>query len=599
MSTSIGGIQRPVAAASIPAGKLSFPGKLEKTGRFEFEVVLLTLLVFGTYLIRLGDLPLRGEETRRAQVAREMLQTGDWIVPRQQGAPFLSRPPLGNWLIAAATVVRGQCDPLAVRLPSVLATLLTTLLVYGYSRTLLSRLGALAAAVAYATMAQVMELGRLAETEAPFALLLSASLLVWHWGYSRGWPAACTWVAGYALAALATLAKGPQAPTYFAVSVGLFLLLTRHWRYLFTCGHLIGMAAFALVFGAWQVPFYRQLGWNGMVAIWTSDATLRLMFLDRTMVLYHLATYPLEVLSCTLPWSVLLVFYLSRNFRQTLGETRSGVLFLATCLAVTFPTCWLVPGAQSRYLMPVYPCLAPLIGLVIQRCVESESSSLLRRTWSGLLIVLAVVLLVIGGAILGASFLHVPNVHGLTVRPLFASVYAALATGLGLLALALRRWSEARPVQRGLLALGALLGLSHTGMVVDALARKSENAAPAVARLKEQLHGAAHLVSFGPVHHLFAYHYGTPIALRPWPKQPSDVGTDVTYFCFDRMAKAPIDLPFPWEEVAVISCDRYRSIWPQWSVVVGRRLPRGQTWSGEATLAGGSGRHESGVITWR
>src|SRR5438034_3693528 len=70
---------------------------------FEWEVVVLALLVFGAYVLRITDLSIRGEESRWATIAVEMIHTGDWIVPRQQGEPFLSRPPLGSWLIAGAS----------------------------------------------------------------------------------------------------------------------------------------------------------------------------------------------------------------------------------------------------------------------------------------------------------------------------------------------------------------------------------------------------------------------------------------------------------------------------------------------------------------
>ena len=84
----------------------------------EPQLWLLVLLCAGAYLPRLDYLTIRGEETRRARVAYEMLESGDWIVPRQQGEVYLSRPPLGNWLIALVGIIRGQIDLVAVRLPS-------------------------------------------------------------------------------------------------------------------------------------------------------------------------------------------------------------------------------------------------------------------------------------------------------------------------------------------------------------------------------------------------------------------------------------------------------------------------------------------------
>ena len=146
-----------------------------------YAVGVIVLLIFFS---RLTLLPIRGEETRRAMVAREMLWTGDWIVPRQQGEPFLSRPPLGSYPIALLALVLGDCTLLATRLPSASATLCTALLIYSYSRQLMGRTAALAAALSFATSLLVLQLGALAESEATFTALVAGSLLFWHWGYA-------------------------------------------------------------------------------------------------------------------------------------------------------------------------------------------------------------------------------------------------------------------------------------------------------------------------------------------------------------------------------------------------------------------------------
>src|SRR5438876_8078917 len=85
------------------------------------DLAVLTALVVGCYGLRLSHLSIRGEESRWATVAIEMRCGGDWVVPRQQGRPFLSRPPMGSWLIAVAAELRGDCDAVAVRLPTLLA----------------------------------------------------------------------------------------------------------------------------------------------------------------------------------------------------------------------------------------------------------------------------------------------------------------------------------------------------------------------------------------------------------------------------------------------------------------------------------------------
>ena len=62
-----------------------------------------------------------------------------------------------------------------------------------------------------------------------------------------------TWCLGYALAALGTLTKGPQAPVYFVGPVALYLLSTRNWRVAFHRAHLAGVATFAAVLATWHL----------------------------------------------------------------------------------------------------------------------------------------------------------------------------------------------------------------------------------------------------------------------------------------------------------------------------------------------------------
>ena len=156
---------------------------------WEFWVVLLLAgLIYG---MRLGDAMPSGEEPRWGQVAREMITSGDWIVPRQQGLPFLSRPPVQNWAIALMALVRGKVDFVAIRFPSVVALLLTTALIYAYGRTFLSRFGALWAAAAYPTMGLVLQFGWLGETESLYTLVVAGSLMVWRWAdvkQEARWP---------------------------------------------------------------------------------------------------------------------------------------------------------------------------------------------------------------------------------------------------------------------------------------------------------------------------------------------------------------------------------------------------------------------------
>jgi 4-amino-4-deoxy-L-arabinose transferase-like glycosyltransferase len=560
----------------------------KRPGWFESEALWLVVLVTAIYACRAGDLPLRGEEPTRAQIAHEMVLSGDPIVPREQGEPFLSRPPLQNWLIALSCQALGRWDALPIRLPSVVATVLTALLIYCYSRSFLAPVGSFAAAAAFATMGEMFQTGRLAETEAVFILLVGASLLVWHLGMVRGWPEARTWCAGYGLMVLAALAKGPQAPTYFLASVGVYLVLTGQWRKLFTGAHFAGAAFGLAILLAWMIPFYRQVGWKGVHDVWLGDSAIRFHDWKVSEVATHLVVFPLEIAGCTLPWSPLLLLYLSPRVRGSLRQGRPQVLFVTTCLVIAFPSCWLPPGGVSRYFSPLYPCLAVLIGATFERCARPDAPAVMLRAWRGFASVTALAMVVAAATVLAAAALKDRMPIGLLSEPTGVAVfYAAASLGLAAAMLHSRQAGDPLRVQVGVVAVGSFMAITFIGVLTDLRIRRSENTAAAVARLKQVLPPDHRLVSFGHVDSLFAYYYGRPIVPLTWKAARANDVAGVDYFCFYNPGTGRPALPFAWREVAAVSVDRNHQEPPETVVVVGRRLPTAAS-SADASLRGTS-----------
>ena len=536
---------------------------------WEFWVVLfLTGLIYGS---RLSETPPGGEEPRRGQVAREMFRSGDWIVPRQQGLPFLSRPPMQNWAIATFSLAWGKIDAVAIRFPSVMAILLTVILIYAYGRTFLTRLGAMCAMVAFPTMGLVLQFGWLGETEAIYTFVVAASLIVWRWADATGKPPLWAWCGGYVLAALGMLTKGPQAPAYFIGGVAIFLLTMRRGRELLRWQHAVGLGLFLAIWLAWEIPFYLRVGPKEAWTMLTGDIGMRFQEGSWTRALRHFVEFPLSVAACMLPWCVLLLAYVRGDFRRSIAFARADVRFLAVSIGFAFLTCYLVPGARNRYLAPILPLTALLVGLAAQQCCADAASEWLVRLRRRFFIGMSVAAAGSGTWIVAATALQLGPSHGQQPAA-FAIVFftaAAAATATAIWASArMEAWRQ----QLGTLAISGLLGLSYTGAIINIFVATRHPIDAEVAAVAARIPDNVQLVSIGPVDDVFLYYYGKPITRLARSEGIGDKQPPWTYFCMGCGSTMPA-FDMPYEQLGVVSVEAAYCDHPHDVVILGRRLP--------------------------
>jgi hypothetical protein len=307
--------------------------------------------------------------------------------------------------------------------------------------------------------------------------------------------------------------------------------------------------------------------------VYVGDVASRFGDMKAWTVIKHLITFPLEILfGSLLPWSVLLLCYASRQFRQDLGRLRENALFLALCVGISFPSVWIPATASLRYYMPMFPIFACLAGIVVERIAAYEPNSAWPQRFMRYRRTLALIAIGTGTVVLIAA-VGIPTLSWAMSIP-FASVYF-----LGCVALAAVGWwaargSSPREIMIGMTSTACFLGLTYSTLLVYVRQKISEDAPAAIARLHEQIPPGQTLVSIGPAHHLFLLLHGQPVPQFSVDR-PQDMDQAATdYFCFWVWSGGvkPADIPFEWEQIAAISCDRNKRARPVDTVIVGRRI---------------------------
>lgn len=198
------------------------------------------------------------DEAHYAELTREMIRAGNWLVPLLDGVPFIDKPFLFHWLQGAAFTLLGESE-FAARLPSALACValfaITRWLGKALFNTAVGEWGAVMFATVPATFA-LASIGLLDMLYTAFLFGAVACLVVAARNGRRRLEAA-----GYALLSLAVMTKGPVALALVALFCGAAWLAggelrewirRLHWKW--------GLLAAAMAAAPWFVWMYMRFG---------------------------------------------------------------------------------------------------------------------------------------------------------------------------------------------------------------------------------------------------------------------------------------------------------------------------------------------------
>jgi dolichol-phosphate mannosyltransferase len=404
---------------------------------WHLPVLLLAALLL--FFSRLGAPLQEPDEARYAEVPRQMLAEGHWVVPVLHGEAYPDKPPLLYWLVMASYRLCGVHD-WAARLVPGAAALLVVLLTYGWGRRTVGPRAAFAAAAMLCLSARFVYLGRLLTPDTLLGLCVAAAAAAGHLAVRGRHLAWRWWLASAVACGLGLLTKGPVALALVAVPLLTLAALDPRtarpgWRaWLLYLGVSAGLAA----------PWYTAMA--------AADPEFASLFFWRHNVVRYLAPFDHAkpvwfhlpgVLLGMLPWTLLLpglVRYLVRHSARTAARRPAALGFFLLVFGWTVFFYSLAGCKRAVYILPALPPLALALGCYLDAVLPAGRLPVrLRRLLPVERLASAGSLLVAAGAAAGCL---VAAAAGL-LRPATALLLAAAAVAA---VAAARHASRRRPV---------------------------------------------------------------------------------------------------------------------------------------------------------
>ncbi|MDR2709751.1 MAG: lipid IV(A) 4-amino-4-deoxy-L-arabinosyltransferase [Burkholderiales bacterium] len=361
------------------------------------------------YLLPLnGRLLWQPDETRYAEISREMLARGDWIVPQFLGLRYFEKPVAGYWLNNISLWLFGE-NNFAVRLaPAICTALSAALILWLALRLWQDRRKAWSAAIIYLSSFLVYAIGTYSTLDAMLALWLTAVMAGCH--ALIGAPSArqkiiAAILAGFACG-MAFMTKGFLALVIPVIAVASYMLWQRRIKELFIYG-LVMAAAAALISApwalaiAWKEPDY----WNYF--FWVEH--IQRFAADNAQHKRPFWFYLPILVAGTLPWLGLLPPALMQGWQRRRAQPE--LLYLLCWAVMPFLFFSIAKGKLPTYILPCFAPLALLMAHVAIEAIDRERWRMLTVNGriNGIVGVLLIVVFI--SAVLTVKPLYEPDEH--------------------------------------------------------------------------------------------------------------------------------------------------------------------------------------------
>ena len=357
----------------------------------------------------------------QAQIARNMLVSGNWVTARLDGVPYLEKAPLVYWMMAASYKIFGVHD-WAARLPLALAVVLLCFVTYRFGRWAFNEQAGMFAGVVLSTSVGLFLFTRILIPDAMLTLTITGAIWAWLRLLEPDEERAQRWALMMGLCFGAGLLLKGLIAVVFPMLAGLaFMAVTRQlfsrsaWKKL----DLWLVAAVAVLIAApWHMLAAVKNPPTFAFSLHSGPGEYRgffwFYFFNEHLLRFLNMRYPRDYntvprlwfwllnLVWLFPWSAYLPSAVKESYK---GPSRAGrARLMAVCWIGAVMVFFTFSTTQEYYSMPIYPALALLLGSAL----ASGATRLRAGTWT-LQLVSAVVFAALGFILLMVWRLPAPG----------------------------------------------------------------------------------------------------------------------------------------------------------------------------------------------
>ncbi|HGJ5875378.1 MAG TPA: lipid IV(A) 4-amino-4-deoxy-L-arabinosyltransferase [Arsenophonus sp.] len=340
--------------------------QLQKTGAF-----LLALFFIFTYLVPLnGRLLWQPDETRYAEISREMLQRGDWIVPYLLNIRYFEKPVAGYWINNISQMIFGDTN-FAVRFGAVFSTMISAGLIHWLAMIMWrNRNVALVATLMYVSMFLVFAVGTYSVLDPMLTIWLTACMLCCFWLLKASTLSAklLAWAVMGLTCGMAFMTKGFLALAIpVIVMLPIMLYQKRFIEMLKFGGIAIASAAlisfpWALAINKYEHDYWHYFFWIEHIQRFSSeDAQHKAPFWFYIPI----------ILFGVIPWLGLLPGTLSKSWQQR--KINPEMFFLLCWFVVPLLFFSIAKGKLLTYMLPVMAPLALMKAKYAIDCIKNNN----------------------------------------------------------------------------------------------------------------------------------------------------------------------------------------------------------------------------------